>query len=395
MKRQILALGSCLAITLTVVGCQEQPTSALAPATRAASTSELEAQSSLAFGPMVTVLPSLADEVSDLDVGAIDRIIKPSDYVCSSSSPINDFINAELGNTLTQERARILELVNNWDVENVPYVEALLIKTAATPQTYGYDGEFTHTMIKTEREVKNFWASFPSNKIQVVSMRGDVLFDVPRLAATYNAGYGIPYPTATEFAQYVHDLLVTSKTMNGNYAYWTFNAVSSRRITIPTPGSKVRDTTLKVIMGDGILEAYKALGLDDVAPQAIFAHEFAHQIQFLYGYQLPPAGNTGAERTRYTELMADAFSAYYLTHARGATLRQKRVEEFNNVFFYIGDCSFSSSGHHGTPNQRRKAAQFGFTVADEFQKQGHILTPEEFFARFQEVYPTLIAPDAH
>ena len=382
MKKQIFALGSCLAISLMVVGCQEQPTSALAPTVRAASTSELTAQSTLAYG-LQPELPSLADAVEDLDTPSIDDAVIPT--ACSASSPINDYINGVLGNTLATERARFIELVKKWKAADVPIYEAIYLKSGATPQTYGYDGEFTHVMVKTERDVKTFW-DIPSDDIQVVSMRDDVLFDVPRLAATYNFVYGVPYPDATELAKYVRNLLITSQTMNGHYAYWTFNSVSLH-IDPPSPYAQK-----KVIMGDGILEAYKALGLDDVAPQAIFAHEFAHQIQFANDYKLLTPGATAAERTRYTELMADAYSAYYLTHKRGATMNQKRVEEFLNVFFYIGDCSFTSSGHHGTPNQRLKAARFGFSVADEFQKQGHILTAAEFFARFQEAYPTLIAP---
>ena len=382
MKRQILVLGSSLAITLTVVGCQEQPTSALAPATRVASTSELATQSSLSYG-LQSQLPSLAEAVEDVNTPSIDDAVIPT--ACSSSSPINDYINAELGNTLTVERARILELVNKWKVADVPLYEAVYLKSGATPQIYGYDGEFTHVMVKAERDVKGFW-DIPSADIQVVSMRDDVLFDVPRLAATYNFVYGVPYPDATELAEYVRNLLVTSQTMNGHYAYWTFNSVSLH-IDPPSPYAQK-----KIVMGDGILEAYKALGLDDVAPQAIFAHEFAHQIQFANGYRLPTAGTTAAERTRYTELMADAYSAYYLTHKRGATMNQKRVEEFLNVFFYIGDCAFTSSGHHGTPNQRLKAARFGFSVADEYQKQGHILTAAEFYTRFQAAYPALVAP---
>jgi hypothetical protein len=383
MKRQFLALGSCLALSLAVAGCQDQTTApSLSPVTRVASTSELTAQSSLAYG-LHSQLPSLADVVADLNTPSIDNAVVPT--ACSTASPINDYINAQLGNSLTVERARILELVNEWDVANVPLYEAVYLKSGATQQTYGYDGEFTKIIDKTERDVKNFW-DIESADIQVVSMRDDVLFDVPRLAATYNYVYGVPYPMATQFAETVRNLLVTSQTMNGHYAYWTFNAVS---LQIPAPDP---DAQRKVVMGDGILEAYKSLGLDDVAPQAIFAHEFAHQIQFAKGYRLPTAGTTAAERTRYTELMADAFSAYYLTHKRGATMNQKRVEEFLNVFFYIGDCSFTSSGHHGTPNQRLKAARFGFAVADDFQKQGHILTAEEFFTRFQAAYPSLVAP---
>ena len=92
--------------------------------------------------------------------------------------------------------------------------------------------------------------------------------------------------------------------------------------------------------------------------------------------------------------MADAFSAYYLTHSRGAALNRKRVAEFLQVFFNIGDCAFDNPGHHGTPNQRMRSAEFGFEVADQAQKQGHILTADEFHALFVAAYPTITAPDA-
>jgi len=150
----------------------------------------------------------------------------------------------------------------------------------------------------------------------------------------------------------------------------------------------------KIVMGDGILEAYASIGFGDVAPQAIFAHEFAHQIQFENEYFDDLGKVSSAERTRYTELMADAMAAYYLTHKRGGAMNQKRVEQFLEVFYEIGDCAFTSSGHHGTPNQRLAAAEFGFRLAADAQKQGHILTAEEFHTLFQAYYPTLIAPDA-
>ena len=60
----------------------------------------------------------------------------------------------------------------------------------------------------------------------------------------------------------------------------------------------------------------------------------------------------------------------------------------------IWDCAFDNPGHHGTPNQRMAAAQLGFDVADQAQKQGHILTSEQFHALFVAAYPDLIAPDA-
>jgi hypothetical protein len=63
--------------------------------------------------------------------------------------------------------------------------------------------------------------------------------------------------------------------------------------------------------------------------------------------------------------VADAFSAYYITHKRGAALNRKRVAQFLRVFFDIGDCAFDNPGHHGTPNQRMDAARLGFSIAAE------------------------------
>jgi predicted metalloprotease len=149
-------------------------------------------------------------------------------------------------------------------------------------------------------------------------------------------------------------------------------------------------------MGDGILAGYEAVGLGDVAPQGVYAHEFAHHIQIENDYfnDPVPAATTVAELTRYTEFMADAMAAYYLTHKRGAAMNRKRVEQFLEVFFQVGDCGFASPGHHGTPNQRMAAAQFGFDLADQAQKQGHILTSEHVHDEFVAAYSDLVAPDA-
>jgi len=126
-------------------------------------------------------------------------------------------------------------------------------------------------------------------------------------------------------------------------------------------------------------------------------HEFAHHIQYENGYFEDEYATTGsaAEQTRYTELMADAMSAYFLTHKRGLALNEKRVAQFLEVFYQIGDCGFTSSGHHGTPNQRMAAAQFGFDLAKEALKQGQILTSEQVYQRFLAAYPSIIAPDAN
>jgi hypothetical protein len=221
-------------------------------------------------------------------------------------------------------------------------------------------------------------------------MHGTTVLDTAKTAATYRALFGVSAGVASALAADDRAaLLATPGLDGGNHPFFTFNAFA-----FSTSDHSIPD---KIVMGDGILAGYHAMGFDDVAPQAVFAHEFGHHIQYENGYFDDPYATAGdaAEQTMYTELMADAFGAYYLTHSRGAAMNQKRVAEFLQVYFQIGDCAFDNPGHHGTPNQRMRAAQFGFQVAAESQKQGHILSSREFHDRFVAVYPTIIAPDAH
>jgi hypothetical protein len=395
MLRRTFALGSSLAL-LTVAGCQDQATSPLlAPSSSSASTSAIESTllGTFSFDRSKLALPG-GSQLADLSATTADRAINPKDYPsCSTDSPINAWVDADIANTLAVEPAIFTAIFARY-ADLVPTYEALLFHSASEPQSFGYNGEFTKTMVKAERDIKRFW-DIPSADIQVLAMHGDVLLDTVRTADTYRVLLPLlgasPAQTAAlapAWARTVRANLLQSKTMDGgNYALFTFNAVSATL----TPGP-----LRKIVMGDGILTAYDELGFGDVAPQAIFAHEFAHQIQFMKGYELPGATETtsDAEFTRYTELQADAYAAYYLTHARGATLRQKRVEQFLEVFYQIGDCSFTSGGHHGTPDQRLKAAQFGFRIANEAQKQGHILTAAEFNALWLTEFPKIIAPES-
>ena len=101
----------------------------------------------------------------------------------------------------------------------------------------------------------------------------------------------------------------------------------------------------------------------------MIAHELAHHVQHRLGYRDDACATTGSgvERTRYSELMADAYAGCFLTHQRGAAMNRKRVEQFLEACFEIVDCAFDAVDRHGTPNQRMKASRLAFEVADEAQ----------------------------
>ena len=394
MLRKSLALGSCLVASLAVTACQEQTTQPVAAPTttstaRTSATASPQAYLQTLWADRTPpTLPSWVVPVEQAFVESGRAAINRNDYVCSQqNSPVVQNMYDELNTTLSKESSLFFSIYNILG-DLIPTYDALYFQTPATPQTYGYNGQFTTAIVNTERDIKSFW-DIESDDIQVVAMHGSMLLDEKRVANTYEKIFGYTPTVAAAYAKTIKDALSASKTMNGgNFAFFTFNAFA-----FTTFGGSFPD---KIVMGDGILESYSAIGFGDVAPQAIFAHEFAHHIQYENGYFNDLASNrySEAEKTRYAELMADAYAAYFLTHARGAAMNQKRVEQFHQVFFQIGDCSFKSDGHHGTPNQRRAAAALGFKLAAEAQRQGQILTSDAFHDLFVAAYPTIIAPDA-
>jgi hypothetical protein len=390
-----LTFAVCLAIALGAVGCQD-PTAD--PMTSSTAQPELRKQTppSRARPQRVELSLPRSARVMDLAVPRLSRkAIDPDDYVCDPLTPVISIFINEFNEFIVEEPARFDLFFNILWADLIPTYESFFFLTDDTPQVFGYNGEYNQVLRRTHRDAKRFW-DIPSGQIQMVALKGTMLQDEARTAATYQLPIGPPEPygltadSAAKVAALIHQELLASQVLDGgNHSLFSFNAFA-----FWTDDGSLPE---KIIMGDAIMDAYAQLGFGDVAPQAIYAHEFAHHIQHRNGVfeEVPPgAPDTQAEFTRYTELMADAYSAYYLTHKRGAAMNKHRVAEFLEVFFQIGDCAFFNPGHHGTPNQRMRAAQFGFDVADQARKQGHILTSDQFHDRFVAAYLDIVAPDA-
>ncbi len=380
MRRNVFRT-AFLSLAVLTAACQDKTTEPTSPVERTPSATTAKGFR-LERGKIE--LPR-GSRVTDLSSRALD----PDDFVCQATAIDRFYVGARDAWEAAEPENFDL-LYNQLLADLVPTFDALFFQTEDTPQYFGYNGEYNRIMLKTERDVKRFW-DIPSADIQLIGMHGTMLLDAERVAAVYATGvFGPVTPELAELlGTLVADAVAESEVLNGgNHPLLSFNAfaLSDEDGIIPD----------KIVMGDGILDAYKTLGFNDVAPQAIYAHEFAHHIQFENGYfdDEVPGATTQAELTRYTELMADAYAAYYLTHKRGAAMNKKRVAQFLDVFFAIGDCAFSNPGHHGTPNQRMRAAEFGFRIADQAHKQGHILTSEQFHALFVAAYPAMVAPDA-
>ncbi len=277
-------------------------------------------------------------------------------------------------------------ILDNLGAFDLPTYDALVDGSENDP-AYALRAD-AQVMTKTMRKLEKFW-DIKSDDIQLMAMHGDMLRDTARTSRMYQLAYELPKAQADELAAILAQYIAQPKFEYGNHPMFTLNAFAFTTYGEPIEGVGVVGD--RIVMGDGILRAYREMGYGDVAPQAILAHEFGHHVQFeLRMHDDHPS----PEATRRTELHADASAAYFLSHPRGMSMQIKRVTQFLRVFYSIGDCGFSSDGHHGTPLQRERAGNWAYQLQESARPKGRILGSVEFARLFDAVLPRLVAPDA-
>ncbi|MGH2664342.1 metalloprotease [Flavobacterium sp.] len=134
----------------------------------------------------------------------------------------------------------------------------------------------------------------------------------------------------------------------------------------------------KIYFGEAIYKA--ALAKGQIVPAMILAHEFGHQLQYTYG--LPSVSESTA---RPNELEADGFAGYYMRKPSGYNATWAAAGPAFEFAYAIGDYSTSSSGHHGTPPQRRSATRLGWYLGE------YNLTARSFDSNFFYYYNNVLS----
>lgn len=315
---------------------------------------------------------------------ALGRAIDPTQYQCAPTP-----LDAYVGSILSKVDRTNLSLVAGLGALDVPTYDALLFGSSGDPSyalTKGSRNELTSSFSAAQR----FW-DIDGSDIQLMAMHGDVMRDPARVERVYNLVYGVPEPLAGQLAAFVVQVVASDPGLSGgSNPIFTLNAFAFSAENAPDP--LVASVPDKLVFGDGMLDALSAIGVGDVGPRAVIGHEYSHHVQF--EKHLFASSLTGPEATRRTELMADAFGTYFVTHKRGLALNAARVLQAEQSFYDVGDCAFTSDGHHGTPDQRLKASSWGASVAADAQKQGHVLPSLTLDSQFEAKLPQFVAPDA-
>ncbi len=334
-----------------------------------------------ADGKRVDALNRVLGIDPDAQAAQLERVIDGDQYECSDTE-LRLWLDEELADW-EEIDLLILRLTG---VLNWPAYDALLFQPDG-PQHYGTDGQYTRELERTLGTLKTFW-DVDGSDIRMGAMHGSVIMDDSRMVPMVALLYGYEQAQAQELVDLLQDYLRQPRFDNAEHPVFTFNAFAYS--DQGAPAEQQLGLPDKIIMGDGILEGMEAIGLGDVAPRGILAHEYGHHLQFELGLFDEHARD--AEATRVTELEADALAGYYLSHPRGERLRQQRVDAFVRSFSEVGDCGFDSDSHHGTPNQRSASARWAEDLANAKGPRGHILPAATVSDRFREVLPQILAP---
>ena len=288
---------------------------------------------------------------------------------------------SELTPILLQHLAKLASDPLAEDYFNLYTNLSLMMATSdRSEQYFGAEGEYTSLMNRRIRELERFW-NMPG-ALRVNGQHSESLNDREKLATLYfmlsqdESSWEMAYEAADEIL-----------------------ALNAQSLMLPESIFFSLDGLLNfantIVIGDGLVQVLSETGIDPrVIYSSILSHEWAHQIQLDHFESWYPGVNPyGADRPGLQlELEADFFSAYFLTHKRGAAYNWKRIEEFLDLSFTLGDCSTTSPLHHGTPAQRMRASRLGYELAMAAQKKGHILTPEEVHQAFVQALPEILQP---
>lgn len=129
-----------------------------------------------------------------------------------------------------------------------------------------------------------------------------------------------------------------------------------------SPGDDgVPDTWGKVRFGRRLFgDLTNNFGDDGIAILGVLAHEFAHVAQYRRRVMSALAGKT----VKRSELHADLVSGYYLGLRKLANSKLK-LRAAGMALYSIGDYAYNDPQHHGTPEERVAASEYGFSLANE------------------------------
>jgi hypothetical protein len=254
-------------------------------------------------------------------------------------------------------------------LQGVDMVYALGLASDKSPQVFGTDGQYTPRATATIDKLRDFW-DIESWNIQLVDWKGSDLGNQAKMEQTFGLGLA-PARAKTAAALAVQVLYEVPALQGGRNPLITLNAFSAPADSL---GGK------RVVLGDGLLDAFDQIGFDDVSVESVLGHEYGHQVDYAHDNYPSNASD---------ELGPDAYGGYFVAHAKGLGWNSRLQQEVTYLDYSIGECY-----HHGTSDQRKAAGAWGEKQATSQGNPNRIVPSATMIDKFQKEYPKLVPPAA-
>lgn len=282
-----------------------------------------------------------------------DNPLSTSNTIPSCSSPSAKWLEEQTASISNDDLNKFFD----WTLYVLPFAYKLYIQDQDESQEYfGRYGQYTEEIRDIGDEAQDFWSYAGVDDVHLFGAHGSDLADldklIPTLELLFRGSYGSDY-SVQEHATEIQALI--SRLPEGyNFPLLTFNAFATDDMEGSEPS---------IIIGDGYFEFQKSISMDSEGPEYALTHEFSHHLQYAFG-TVPTSNGLSDQYARKQELMADAFSAYFLAHNNGGDMTADEISNIHRVAYSVGDCDVGNDLHHGTPSERRCATVWGAQMAD-------------------------------
>lgn len=282
----------------------------------------------------------LGREVNQDDSGGTERCSSPSKaWLLEKSSSI--------------EREDLVYFFDN-HLQSLPFAYKIYVADRDEDQNFGGDGRYTDQIAQMHSKAQDFWRdSGAEDDIRLLSAHGEDLADRDKLVLTLQTVFGRSYHDGYTVEEHANEIQELIERLPGGYSnpLLTFNAFFS-------------SDTGAILIGDGYFEFQRNQGLESEGPRYAVTHEHAHHLQYAFSENDDNDDISSPDASRKKELMADAFSAFFLNHDSGGDLSGAEIDRIYRSAYSVGDCEIENEGHHGTPAERRCASIWGAELAD-------------------------------
>ncbi|WP_394161288.1 M48 family metalloprotease [Galactobacter valiniphilus] len=292
---------------------------------------------------------------------------------------------------------------------DAPAYEALFEGPTKRLSVFGEEQNKTKAITQDFKDVKKFWAGdVDPGKITLGAMKDDIVTNKGKLQVRKYGAYALASQDAEgvfdprkalestnpeviekldSWGKALHGLIDLAPILDdGESPLFTTNAYAYS----PTPGAEAEAGLPKrLVFGDGMLQFLRFAKYNETAITSIIGHEFGHHIQYVNGFDQPEG--TTPEKTRHSELEADAYGNYFVAHKKGGNFKAADKALSVKLAFNIGDCDATADGHHGTPVQRQASALWAQGLAESQKKNGHVFSAESIRIKFNKALPELLA----